>query len=468
MRTLERRLAVVLAADMVGFSRLIQADEMDVLLRQKDHRKKLIDPEIKRNRGRIFKTTGDGILAEFASAQDAVRCAIEIQKMMRRREVDREEDRRILYRVGINLGDVVFDDHDVFGDGVNVASRLEGLAEPGGVCISDIVHQTVVDRISEPFRDMGSQRVKNISRPVRVWQWTPDAPVEQKAPEIALSQRVQFCTSSDGTQIAWATVGEGPPVLKAPNWMNHLEFEWSSPIWAPFFSEFASTNRLIRFDQRGNGLSDWDVERISPDSMIEDMEAVVRSAKLERFALLGVSQGAGFSVRYAVQHPEHVSCLILLDGFMRGRNHRGDPDQKKFYEMAKIMMREGWGSPSSIYRHFFSSTFLPGASKEIQNSMDEMQRISANAENAIRIFEMNSDINTVEIAKQVRIPTLVLHITGDNVAPVGEGRLTARLIPGAQFVELPGNDHLVTKGQRCFDIFFDEVRTFLAKHADDR
>jgi len=461
---MERRLAAILAADMVGYSRLMEADEDGVLSRQKIHRKELIDPEIASNRGRIVKTTGDGMLAEFASAQDAVRCAIDIQTMMNRREADQGEDNRIRYRVGVNLGDIVFDDGDIFGDGVNVAARLEGLAEPGGVCISDIVHQTVLDRLGEPFRDMGGQRVKNISRPIRVWQWTPDAPVERAKPEIALKQRVQFCTSADGTQIAWASIGEGPPVLKAPNWMNHVEYEWSSPFWAPFLSEFARYNRLVRFDQRGNGLSDWDAERISPDAMIEDMEAVVEASGLERFALYGLSQGAGFSVRYAARHPEQVSCLILFGGYMRGRNHRSDPEAKMHHDTAVMMMRQGWGSPNSIYREFFTSGFVPDASQEVRNSWDEMQRMSTNAENAIRIQEMNSNIDMVEIAKQIRIPTLVLHMAGDRVSPVAEGRLTARLIPGAQFVELPGNDHIAVEGQPCFDMFFDEARAFLAEH----
>jgi class 3 adenylate cyclase len=161
---MERRLAAVFAADMVGYSRLMEVDEDGVLSRQKSHRNELIDPEISRYRGRLVKTTGDGMLVEFASAQDAVRCAIGIQTGMIDREAHQDEDSRIFYRVGINLGDVVFDENDIFGDGVNVAARLEGLAQPGGVCISDIVHQTVLDRLQEPFRDMGSQRVKNITR----------------------------------------------------------------------------------------------------------------------------------------------------------------------------------------------------------------------------------------------------------------------------------------------------------------
>ncbi len=459
---MERRLAAIMAADMVGYSRLIETDQDGTLARQKVYRRELIDPEIARNRGRIVKTTGDGMLAEFASAQDAVKCAIDIQEGMNRREADKNDDRRIQYRVGINLGDVVFDENDIFGDGVNIAARLEGLAKPGGVCISDIVHQTVLDRLNEPFRDMGSQRVKNISRPIRVWQWTPDAPVQHTVSEMALKQRVQFTTSADHTQLAWASVGEGLPILRAPHWLNHIEYEWSSLVWGAFLTEIARNYRLIRFDQRGNGLSDWEPPRIDHDSMLEDMEAVADAALLDRFVIFGISQGSSTAVRYAVKHPDRVTALVILGGYMRGRLNRDNPDEEKYVKAGLTMMREGWGSPNPVYRNFFTSSFVPDASREVAESWDELQRVSASAENAIKNWEMYNRIDTVEVAKQVRVPTLVLHISGDRVVPVSEGRLIARLIPGASFVELPGNNHVALEGHPCFNLFFDEVRAFLS------
>ena len=231
---MERRLAAIMATDMFGYSRLMEADEDGVISRQRNHRAELIDPEINRHHGRIVKTTGDGLLAEFASAQDAVRCAVEIQTGMQQRENAQSEDTKIQYRVGINLGDVIFEDDDIFGDGVNVAARLEGLAEPGGVCVSDTVYQTAQGPYLETFRDLGSQRIKNISRAIRVWQWTPDAPsVELEIAEAGLNQDVQFCTAEDGVRIAYARVGKGLPIFKAPNWLNHIEYEWRSPVWGP-------------------------------------------------------------------------------------------------------------------------------------------------------------------------------------------------------------------------------------------
>lgn len=460
---MERRLAAILSADMAGYGRLMELDEDGVIERQKAYRRELIDPEIARRGGRIVKTSGDGMLVEFVSAQEAVRCAIDIQSAMAGREGATAMDNRILYRVGVNIGDVIHDEDDVFGDGVNVASRLQGLAEPGGVCVSDIVHQAVGDRIGTRFRDMGSQRVKNISRPIRVWQWTPDAPPEEtELAEAALHQQVRFATAPDGAQIAWASVGEGLPLLKGPNWLNHIEYEWRSPVWGPFLAELARRCRLVRFDQRGNGLSDWEVDRITQDTMIADMAAVADAAGLDRFALLGISQGCAFSVRYAVEYPERVSCLVLFGGYVRGRLRRPEAEQRHLFEALTMAIRDGWGSPNPVFRHFFTSTFIPDAPPEVVASFDELQRIATSPGNALRIWHTNSEIDVTELARRLRVPTLVLHCAGDRVVPIEEGRLIARLVPDARFVELPGNNHVVLAGTPAFDRFFEEIRAFLA------
>ena len=462
---MERRLAAILVADMAGYSRLMERDEEGLLTRQKAHRRELIDPEITGHGGRIVKTTGDGMLVEFGAAHDAVRCAVDIQTAMVGRENASPMDSRIQYRIGINLGDIVFDEDDVFGDGVNVASRLQGLSEPGGVCVSDIVHEATIDRFRESFRDMGRQRVKNISRPIRVWQWTPDAPAaEIELAEAALQQSVRYATTPDKVQIAWASIGDGPPLLKAPNWLNHLEYEWRSQFWGPIFAELARHCRLVRFDQRGNGLSDWEVSEISRDAMNSDMAVVAQAASLERFALLGISQGCAFSVRYAVENPNQVTCLVLLGGYLRGRLKRPDPDQRKLYDALTMMIRDGWGSSNPVFRHFFTSNFIPDAPPEVAASFDELQRMATSTENALRLWQMNSELDASDLAKEVRVPTLVLHCEGDRVAPIEEGRRMARLIPGASFVKLPGNNHIPLAGTPAFDQFFDEAIRFLAIH----
>ena len=462
---MERRLAVILVADMAGYSRLMEQDEDGIIERQKNHRRELIDPAIASNDGQIVKTTGDGMLVAFDAAHDAVRCAVDIQLAMADRESGSTADTRIDYRVGINMADVVFDDDDVFGDGVNVAARLQTLAEPGGVCVSDLVHQTVADRISEPFRDLGSQRVKNITRPIRVWQWTPEAPArDDRLADAARQQRVQFVESADGTQIAWASIGDGPAILKAPNWLNHLEYEWRNPVWGPVMAEFARHGRFVRFDQRGNGLSDWDVDEISEEAMMADMAAVTQAAGVDRFALFGISQGCAFSIRYAVEHPDQVSCLVLLGGYLRGRLKRPDPEQQKLFDALTMTIRDGWGSSNPVFRHFFTSNFIPDASPEAAESFDELQRIATSTKNALRLWHFNANIDVSDLAKQVRVPTLVLHCTGDRVSPLDEGHYVAKLIPGASFVELPGNNHVLMADTPAFDLFFEEVSGFMDEH----
>jgi pimeloyl-ACP methyl ester carboxylesterase len=327
------------------------------------------------------------------------------------------------------------------------------------------VHQLVGDRVGAVFHDLGNQRVKNISRPVRVWQWTPDEPFErEKLDQTALNQQVTFCTATDGVQIACSSVGEGLPLFKAPNWLNHIEYEWRSPVWGPFLRELARHSRLVRFDQRGNGLSDWEVEDISADAMIADMAMVADAMRLERFALLGISQGCAFSIRYAVENPERVNCLVLLGGFVRGRLMRRSENQVEMARAAQTMIRHGWGSANPAYRHLFTESFMPDATPEQQRSLDELQRITATADNAERIWQMNTLVEVSELARQVQAPTLVLHCRGDQMCPLAEGKRMAGLIPGARFVELEGANHVVIERSPAFDQFFAEVRPFLARH----
>lgn len=462
---MERRLAVILAADMAAYSRHMEKDEDATLARLKKHRHDIIEPGIAKHGGRVIKTTGDGFLADFGAAQEAVRSAIDIQCEVAESESKRDPDERVLYRMGINLGDVIFDEADVFGDGVNIASRLESIAAPGGICLADAVHHAVADRLRESFRDLGSQKVKNISRPIRVWQWSPEIKNEGlDATELERQQRVRFAAASDGVQVAWASIGKGIPVLKAPNWMNHLEYEWRSPVWGPMFREFSRFTRFVRFDQRSTGLSDWEVPEVSLDLMIKDMVAVADAAEMKRFALFGISQGAAFSIHFADLYPQRVSCLVLLGGYLRGRLKRQNTEQVALYEGLRNLIRDGWGSPNPVFRHFFTSNFLPDAAPEAAASFDELQRVAVSPENALRLWDMNAQVDVVDIAKRLNVPTLVLHCVGDRIAPIAEGRFMAKSIPGAHFVELPGNDHALLDGSAAFNLFFEETKAFLAKY----
>jgi pimeloyl-ACP methyl ester carboxylesterase len=243
--------------------------------------------------------------------------------------------------------------------------------------------------------------------------------------------------------------------------MSHLEFEWHSPIWRHLLDELARDHTLVRFDQRGNGLSDWDVESISLDAFVSDLETVVDALKLERFPLLGVSQGCAISVAYAVRHPERVSHLVLYGGFARGQYKR-DLAQKEQAEAMVTLIRHGWGKDNPAFRQMFTSSFIPGGTQEQMEWFNELQKMSASAENAVRLREATSNFEVTDLLPQVSVPTLFLHCRDDAIVPFNEGRRMAAMIPGARFVPLEGKNHLMLEHEPAWTRFLAEVRGFLA------
>ncbi|GGH20316.1 alpha/beta fold hydrolase [Cribrihabitans marinus] len=461
-----RRLSAILIADIHGFSTLVEADEEPVLLRQKALRDDLIDPGVAGEGGRVVKSTGDGIFAEFASIRAAVRCAIALQTALIAHEAGLPEDRRLRYRIGVHIGDVTVDGDDLLGDAVNMAARLETLAVPGGVCISDTVLQMLDAEQQAGFTDLGTQRVRNITRPVRVWQWSDEAPQGFEPLETeAQAQKIGFCVAPDGVTLAYGDIGLGPVVFKAPNWINHLDYDWRSPIAGPGLARIARHHRLVRFDQRGNGLSDWEVPDISEDAMVSDMAAVVEAAGLGRFALFGQSQGCAFSIRYAAENPDRVSCMVLLGGYARGALRRGAPDQEALHTATNTLIREGWGSPNAAYRHIFTESMIPDATPGQKALWDERQRVSTTPANAARINQMNAQVDVSALAAQVAAPTLVCHAEGDRRIPLEEGRRMAALLPKSEFVTLPGSSHILVDGTEAYEMFNDRFRDFVARHA---
>ena len=257
-------------------------------------------------------------------------------------------------------------------------------------------------------------------------------------------QTIRFCTSADGARIAFATVGGGPPLVKAANWLNHLEFDWNSPVWRHWLRELSRDHTLVRYDERGCGLSDWSAGEMSVEAWVRDLEGVADALQLERFPLLGISQGAPIAIAFAVRHPERVSHLILYGGYLRGRLHRGlTPKEMEERELMLHMVRVGWGQDHPAFRQVFTTLFIPDADREQIDWFNELQRVSATPENAARMLEAFDRIDVRGIASQVRAPTLVLHAKGDLRVPFAEGRLIATTIPGARFVPLDSRNHLL-------------------------
>ena len=472
--SVQRRLAAILAADIVGYSRLMHADEVGTLAMLKGHRKELIDPMIAAHRGRMVKTTGDGALVEFASVVDAVGCAVAIQRSMVSRNASLSEDKRIVFRIGINVGDIIIDGDDIFGDGVNIAARLETLCEPGGLCISRAANEQIRGKLSLAFADLGEQTVKNISGAIGIFglsskdiESLPEPTLDeanavngQFAPRY--EQDIHFCMTRDGVRLAYSRLGGGPPLVKTGNWMTHLEFDFETPIWRHLYRALSRDNTLIRYDARGNGLSDRDVEEVSFETFVTDLETVVDAAGLDRFALLGISQGCAVSIAYAVRHPQRVSHLILLGGYPVGWAKRARSAAEKEQGAAMLtLLRLGWGQENPAFRQLFTSQFIPGGTKEQADWFNELQRISTTPEDAARNLIANGDTDVSALLAEVSVPTLVMHSRDDARVPFDQGRRLAAGIPGARFVPLPSRNHLILEGEPAFPKFLQEIRSFL-------
>ena len=277
-----------------------------------------------------------------------------------------------------------------------------------------------------------------------------------------MNQQIRFCRSFDGTRIAYSVTGEGPPIVRSPHWLTHVEYEWDSPLWRPWIDEMSRSYTYLRMDERACGLSDWEVKDISFESWVRDFEAVIDAAGIERFALFGASQGSSIAIEYAVRHPERVTHLVLLGGYSRGWLKRGPPpDRVAELEALLKLVEVGWGREDPAYRQIYSTQFIPGATLEELASFSELQRRSCSPENAVRIIRSMFTINVTDSAPRLRCPTLVLHARGDRRAPFEEGRVLASLIPGSRLVPLETDNHILLKREPAFQRFFDELRAFI-------
>jgi pimeloyl-ACP methyl ester carboxylesterase/DNA-binding CsgD family transcriptional regulator len=279
-----------------------------------------------------------------------------------------------------------------------------------------------------------------------------------------LRQEVRFCTARDGVRIAYAVHGRGSPLVRTATWLTHLEFDWESPVWRHWLEGLADGHTVLRYDERGCGLSDRDVDDVSLDARVADLEAVVDAAEIERFALVGISQGGPLAIAFAARHPDRVSHLILFATFARGRLRR-DPSQSD-REQAQVMdslIRMGWGQGLPAFRRLFTTLFIPDGTPEQMEWFDELQRVTVDAETAARIRHARNLDDVTDAATRVKCPALVIHARGDALVPFAEGRLLATLIPGARFVALESRNHILLADEPAWMQFRAEVQNFLGR-----
>ena len=284
-------------------------------------------------------------------------------------------------------------------------------------------------------------------------------PVTQRRCVRAALREVQFCRTSDDVRIAYATVGEGPPLVWAAHWLSHLSYSWQSPVWRHWTQEFAQDHCFVHYDERGNGLSDWDNPDFSLDAFVRDLEAVVDTLGLERFALIGSSKGGPTSIAYAARHPERVSRLVLYGTSAHRKQQDGSDRERR--EAIIALIRQGWAQDNPAVRQLLTSLFVPDATLDEMRWFNDLQRLSASAENAARLLRAVGDFNVLDLLPDIAVPTLVVHCRDDAAVPFEHGRLIASRIPRARFVALEGRNHILLPRDPAWASFVSEVRRFV-------
>lgn len=344
-------------------------------------------------------------------------------------------------------------------------TRLDPFDSLAHVALIQLLERTGRRTEAEQQRALGIQKLHEGDFAIPGALRAPIAPAEPAAESGAEPlplQTIRFCCGSDGTGLAYSVVGEGPPLVKTANWLNHLEYDWDSPVWRHWLRAIIAHRQLIRYDERGNGLSDWNTADISFEAFVDDLTSVVNAAGIKRFDLLGISQGCSVSIAYAVRHPERVRRLVLYGGYAAGWRVRAAPGEVERREAMRTLTREGWGQNNPAFRQMFTTLFFPEASPAETEWFNELQRLSASPANAERLQVAFAEIDVRHLLAEVRVPTMVLHTREDAVIPFAAGRELAAGIPGAEFVALESRNHLLLEHEPAWNKLLTSVSAFLA------
>lgn len=493
-------LAAILFTDIVGYTAVVARSEVEALALRERHRK-LLGESAARFRGRFFEETGDESLSTFASAADAVACAMAVQEELAGHE-------GLSLRVSIHLGEVLEQDGHLIGDAVNVAARIRPLAQPGGVCVSSQVWENVRNLAGLEASFLGDKSLKNVEEPVGVWalHGEGDAPtaaahrrtwlriallgagavflliaifaaipparealilglVRANAVHVfpSYDQEIRFTESADGVHIAWASIGEGPPVVNVSAWASHLERGLGSPGNNVVVPALMDSHRVLVFDGRGFGLSEHGVADLSLEARVRDVEAVMDAAGVERASVIGISSAALPAVAVAALRPERVERLLVYGGASRFGYSPRDPSVRERALALADVMRTGWDHSNPAFRQLFGGLFMPEADPLLVRVFDELQRVSASGSEIANFLEATIEIDISELAPLVQAPTLVVHVRGDALVPYEEARRLASLIPNAELLTFEGRNHIPIPGDAWADASDEVIREFMSK-----
>jgi DNA-binding winged helix-turn-helix (wHTH) protein/pimeloyl-ACP methyl ester carboxylesterase len=340
----------------------------------------------------------------------------------------------------------------------------------GGRAVSDSAIAARINAVRRAIGDDGQRQrwIRTVARKgfrfvgdVREETGAASSAAEAGAQQAGRGQQITFCRTKDGVNLAVACAGQGMPLVRTSHWFTHVEHEWHNPFRGPLYHFLADRFRLIRYDGRCNGLSDWDVADVSFKALQHDLDTVVDALSLRSYALLGISQGASMSIAHAVRHPERVKKIVLHGGYALGWNKRG-PRKGLDVKTFLTLMREGWGDEHSAFQKMLCTGLLPNASAEQVRWLAELQRRASSPENTVRLRGTFDEIDVVDLLPKVLAPTLVMHCRHDNLIPFEEGRRLATLIPNAKFVVLESENHVPQRYEPAWPTFLEEIESFLS------
>lgn len=451
---MKQKISAILSLDAVDYTKRMSEDADGTLSELESVFRRIVRPAAEHNSGRIFKLLGDGVLIEFTTASSAILAANTILAEMRGESFS--------LRAGVHVGDVTIKGTDLFGEAVNVASRLQSSAKPGGGLVSKTAVEVAGTTLGVALQPESALHLKGISNPVDAYSIDLEGDDRQRRNRrLAASQDIRFAKSADGTKLAWTSTGAGLKILATPNWVRHLEHDWtlnSIAGWLPLLSE---RYQLIRFDGRNNGLSERGVQDVSLERLVEDVEAVLDAAGLERLPLFGISFGATIAAAFAAKFPERVSGLVLMGGFAQGSRVRQQPGSAAHGQAMWDMSVEGWNDEYPSARDLMAQSFAPAASPHDQRKYAEFIKIAMDHEDWLKIIPLVGSADIVAELSKITCPTLVLHANKDRMHSIEQGRILAAEIADARLVSLDTANNTMPEYDRAWSKALKEIERFL-------